>query len=267
MRFAVVSRGDDDSDSLSNEMKSHLKKRGLVEDVSVPEIVITVGGDGTLLHAFHQYKEQLDTMAFVGLHTGHLGFYADWGSREMVFLALEIIKGDMQIVEYPLLDVTIRHTGGGGISQYLALNEVTLRSSVGTTMVADIELRGGMFEHFRGDGLCFSTPSGSTAYNKSLGGAIIHPSLACMQMTEMASINNRVYRTIGSPLVLPAHHDCVVKPLKQGGFHVTADHLHFSHDDVASVATSVSEKKIRFARFRKFPFWARVRESFILDGK
>ena len=66
------------------------------------------------------------------------------------------------------------------------------------------------FERFRGDGLCISTPSGSTAYNKALGGAIIHPSLKAIQLAEMASINNRVFRTIGSPLIFPGHHNLYV---------------------------------------------------------
>ena len=67
------------------------------------------------------------------------------------------------------------------------------------TLVVDVNLRGKHFERFRGDGLCgVSTPSGSTAYNKALGGALIHPSLEAMQITEIASINNRVFRTVGS---------------------------------------------------------------------
>ncbi len=54
--------------------------------------------------------------------------------------------------------------------------------------VVDVNLRGKHFERFRGDGLRVSTPSGSTAYNKALGGALIHPSLEAMQITEIASI-------------------------------------------------------------------------------
>ena len=52
-----------------------------------------------------------------------------------------------------------------------------LVKSPDVTLVMDVELNGDHFERFRGDGLCMSTPSGSTAYNKALGGAIIHPSL------------------------------------------------------------------------------------------
>ncbi len=50
-----------------------------------------------------------------------------------------------------------------------------------------------LFERFRGDGLAISTPTGSTAYNKSVGGAVVHPSINAMQLAEIASLNNRVF--------------------------------------------------------------------------
>src|SRR5699024_3862976 len=93
----------------------------------------------------------------------------------------------------------------------LALNETTV-NTVDGSVVFDVQIRGEHFETFRGDGLCISTPSGSTAYNKALGGAILHPSLEAIQVAEIASINNRVFRTIGSPLILPKHHTILLKP-------------------------------------------------------
>ena len=69
---------------------------------------------------------------------------------------------------------------------------------------------------------------------RHLGGAIIHPSLPAIQLAEMASINNRVFRTIGSPLILPAHHTCMLKPVNGPDFLVTIDHLSLLHKDVKS---------------------------------
>lgn len=94
-----------------------------------------------------------------------------------------------------------------------------------------------------GDGLCLSTPSGSTAYNKALGGAIIHPSIRAIQLAEMASINNRVFRTVGSPLLLPDHHNCVIKPRNDVDFQVTIDHLTLPHKDVKSILCRVANEK------------------------
>ena len=128
----------------------------------------------------------------------------------------------------------------------------------------DVELNGEHFERFRGDGLC-ACPlhPAQPPIIKRLGGAIIHPSLPAMQLTEMASINNRVFRTVGSPLVLPAHHRCVLTPVKGPDFMVTIDHLHLVHKDVKSIEYKVADEKVRFGRFRPFPFWKRVHDSFI----
>ncbi|KAF0995993.1 NAD kinase [Geobacillus sp. TFV-3] len=262
--FAITSKGDDVSNALAQKMKTYLLDFDLRCDEEEPDLVISVGGDGTLLYAFHRYCHRLDKTAFVGVHTGHLGFYADWVPEELEKLVIAIAKTPYQVVEYPLLEVTIRYLNGGSEAKYLALNECTVKCVSGT-LVMDVEIRGDLFERFRGDGLCISTPTGSTAYNKALGGAILHPSLEAIQVTEMASINNRVFRTIGSPLVLPAHHTCLLKPVNHVDFQITIDHLSLLHKEVKSIQCRVADEKVRFARFRPFPFWRRVRDSFIAD--
>ena len=75
----------------------------------------------------------------------------------------------------------------------------------------------------------YINPSGSTAYNKALGGALIHPSLEAMQIAEIASINNRVFRTVGSPLVLPKHHTCLITPVNHDTILTTIDHVSLKH--------------------------------------
>ncbi|WP_017726948.1 NAD kinase [Halalkalibacterium ligniniphilum] len=262
MKFVVTSRGDETSNKLQQRIKRYLLDFGLTFDFEEPDIVITVGGDGTLLHAFHRYNHRLEETAFVGIHTGHLGFYADWVPDEVEKLVTHIAKTPYQIVEYPLLEVVIRHADESKSERHLALNECTVKSLEGS-LVSNVEIKGDVFEVFRGDGLCISTPSGSTAYNKALGGAILHPSLASIQIAEMASINNRVYRTIGSPLVLPQHHTCLLKPQNKVDLQVTIDHFTLTDKQIKSIQCRVAEEKIRFARFRPFPFWKRVKDSFI----
>lgn len=262
MRFAIQSRNDELSNRLMAEAKGYLIDFGLVFDEEEPEIVLSIGGDGTFLHAFHKYQHRLQNTSFVGIHTGHLGFYADWKPEEMEKLVISIARKEFDVIEYPLLEVTINYRDSKESAIYLALNESTVKSPE-VTLVMDVELNGEHFERFRGDGLCVSTPSGSTAYNKALGGAIIHPSLPSMQLTEMASINNRVFRTVGAPLVLPSHHKCVLTPVKGPDFMLTIDHLQLLHKDVKSIEYLVAEEKVRFARFRSFPFWSRVHDSFI----
>ncbi|MEC1178805.1 NAD kinase [Metasolibacillus meyeri] len=259
--FAIQSRRDAQSNELAELATAYLQEFGLTHDEEEPDIVLSIGGDGTLLHAFHRYIHRLDKVAFVGIHTGHLGFYADWKPSELEKLVLSIAKKDFNVVEYPLLQVNV-HRHHSETSHYLALNEATIKSP-DVTLVMDVELNGTQFERFRGDGLCVSTPSGSTAYNKALGGAIIHPTLPAFQLTEMASINNRVFRTVGSSLVFPAHHTCVLKPVNDQRFTITVDHIQLTEADVKSIAFNVATERVRFARFRPFPFWERVHDSFI----
>lgn len=264
MKFAITSKGDAKSNTLMHKMRTYLQDFNLEYDEDQPDIVVSIGGDGTLLYAFHRYKNRLDRTAFVGVHTGHLGFYADWTPDEIEKLVLALAKTPFQVVEYPLLEVIVRYQHGGRESRFLALNESTVKSVEGT-LVIDVEIRGQHFETFRGDGLCVSTPSGSTAYNKALGGAIIHPAIDAIQLAEMASINNRVFRTVGSPLLLPAHHTCMLKPVNNVNFQITIDHLSLLTEDVKSMQFRVADEKIRFARFRPFPFWKRVSDSFIAN--
>ncbi|MCL1695760.1 MULTISPECIES: NAD kinase [unclassified Lysinibacillus] len=263
MKFSIQSRRDAQSNELMELARTYLQDFGLTYDEEAPEIVISIGGDGTLLHAFHRYSHLLDQVAFVGIHTGHLGFYADWKPSELEKLVLSIAKKDFNVVEYPLLEVKVEHHNAES-NTYLALNEATVKSP-DVTLVMDVVLNGNQFERFRGDGLCVSTPSGSTAYNKALGGAIIHPTLAALQITEIASINNRVFRTVGSPLILPAHHHCVLRPVNEQNFNMTVDHLQVTEGDVKSISFNVATERVRFARFRPFPFWERVHESFVAN--
>ncbi|WP_163529827.1 NAD kinase [Halobacillus ihumii] len=264
MKFSILSKGDKKSNEIRTKIKSYLTEFNLEYDEEEPDLAISVGGDGTLLEAFHTYVHRLDRTAFIGVHTGHLGFYADWMPEELEKLIIEIARTPFQVVEYPLLEVTIRPKGGGSEDRYLALNECAIKTSEGS-VVFDIEIKGDHFETFRGDGLCISTPSGSTAYNKALGGAILHPSLEAIQIAEMASINNRVFRTIGSPLILPGHHTCLLKPLNERSFLFTIDHITRTYKDVKSIQCRVAKERVRFARFRPFPFWKRVHDSFVAD--
>ncbi|AHV98867.1 NAD kinase [Paenibacillus sabinae] len=267
MRYYVLDRGDQLSIDLSEQFHKLAKERGLQLDAESPEIVVSIGGDGTMLHAFHTFIDRIPELAFVGVHTGHLGFYADWQADELPAL-VDYMSGNgdhhphkPKIVKYPLLELEIHRKSG--TSSHIALNEATLKGVDGT-VVLQIDINDETFEMFRGDGICISTPSGSTAYNKSLGGAMIHPSIEALQISEIASINNRVFRTMGSPLVLPKHHHCDIFSCREQKLMLTLDHINHPIDDLISMRCQVSEKKISFARYRPFPFWSRVRSAFLV---
>ena len=226
-----------------------------------PDVVITVGGDGTLLGAFHRYRNQLDHIRFVAIHTGHLGFYTDWRDFEVDQL-IESLKHDKgELVSYPLLDVNVKFKSGDVI-RYAALNEATLRK-VNGTLLCEVYINGELFENFRGDGLCVATPTGSTGLSKSLGGAVVHPRAEVMQMTEMASINNRVYRTLSSPMIFAKDNVLTLRPESKEGMVMAIDHLTYDANEIEEIQLQISGERISFAAYRHTPFWDRVEDAFI----
>ena len=260
MNYAVVDRGDKHSKELAQQFHTLAGAHGLMRNERLPEMVISIGGDGTLLQAFHTYADRVGDVAFIGVHTGHLGFFADWKAAELPELVRMMAEDEPRIVRYPLAQIELDTAEGPSVR--LALNEFTVKG-VDNTLVAQIDINDELFEMFRGDGVVVSTPSGSTAYNKSVGGAIIHPSLEALQIAEIASINNRVYRTLGSSVVIPQHHHCDPIPKKEQRLQLTFDHLNVMRSDIRSIRCSVAAIKVSFARYRPFTFWNRVREAFL----
>lgn len=243
-----------------------LKKLLIQADIEInqlaPDILVTVGGDGTLLSGFHRYAHQLDTIRFIGVHTGHLGFYTDWREFELELLVESIKNDDGEYVAYPLLDVSVSYEGDRQNNNFIALNESTIQK-VGGTLVSDVYINDHHFERFRGDGILVSTPTGSTGYNKSVGGAVLHPSLKALQMAEIASINNRVYRTLSAPMIIAENEEINLRLLEKQDVLLTLDHITTTEMAVKNIRMKIAKEEIRFARYRHTHFWDRVSDAFI----
>ncbi len=250
------------SEAVSKELWTKLKEANFILTPKNPDIVISIGGDGMLLSAFHKYEKLIDRVRFVGIHTGHLGFYTDYRDFEVDKL-IENLKLDTGArVSYPILNVKVKMTDGR-IVEARALNEATVKR-LSKTMVADIIINNVPFERFRGDGISVSTPTGSTAYNKSLGGAVLHPTIEALQIAEVASLNNRVYRTLGSSVVVPKKDKIVIEPKHSDRYSIAVDNKTFVYDSIESIEYQIDNSKIHFvATPSHTSFWNRVKDAFI----
>lgn len=264
LRVAIVSNHEPQTEKVVGQLRKLLAASAIKEDPNRPELVISVGGDGTLLSAFHRYNHRLAEVSFLGIHTGHLGFYTDWRDYELPELVQSLKANRHQTVSYPLLDIRIKYHNGKPDGHFLALNESTIKRG-NRTMVTDVYIKDELFERFRGDGLSVSTPTGSTAYNKSVGGAVIHPSIRALQLAEIASLNNRVFRTLGSPVIISDHEWLELRLPEDSGddYLITVDQLDVDREQVKSIFYKIADETIQFASYRHMHFWHRVRDAFI----
>lgn len=267
MRIALVHNQKSASVRLAREFLERIEEAGLEINEKDPELIVSIGGDGTLLSAFHKYQSLLPSVRFVGIHTGHLGFYTDWRDYELDELIRSLKQDKGESVSYPLLDVRVEYQSGEE-ETFIALNEAVLKKMDGT-MVCDIFVKEELFETFRGDGVCVATPTGSTGFSKSLGGAVIHPRTEALQLTEMASINNRVYRTLSSPMVIAKDEWIVIQPHQEEELILSVDHLTFPERKIKRLTYQIAKERVHFARYRHTHFWNRVENSFIgiLNGR
>ena len=107
MKVAIQNNDKPVSVKVAKKLQELLKKDNIELNQVNPDILITIGGDGTLLSGFHRYAHQLDTIRFIGVHTGRLGFYTDWREYELESLVESLKNDDGEFVSYPLLDVTV----------------------------------------------------------------------------------------------------------------------------------------------------------------
>ncbi|EPH97678.1 NAD(+)/NADH kinase [Enterococcus faecalis 13-SD-W-01] len=262
MKVAIVHNNQEKSLAVTKNLETLLAKADIQVDMQHPELVISIGGDGTLLSAFHRFSHRLNEVSFLGVHTGHLGFYTDWRDYELPEMVDSLCSTRGQTVSYPLLDVRVQYRNDKPDKHLLALNESTIKRA-NRTMVADVYIKNELFERFRGDGLAISTPTGSTAYNKSVGGAVIHPSINAFQLAEIASLNNRVFRTLGSPIVIAHNEWLEIKLENTEDYQVTIDHLEVAKEDIHSIYYRIAEERIHFSSYRHMHFWHRVKDAFI----
>lgn len=261
-KIALLASRNPKSEAVSKELWTKLKEANFILTPKNPDIVISIGGDGMLLSAFHKYEKLIDRVRFVGIHTGHLGFYTDYRDFEVDKL-IENLKLDTGArVSYPILNVKVK-LADGRLVEARALNEATIKR-LSKTMVADVIINNVPFERFRGDGISVSTPTGSTAYNKSLGGAVLHPTIEALQIAEVASLNNRVYRTLGSSIVVPKKDKIVIEPKHSDRYSIAVDNKTYVYDNIEKIEYQIDQNKIHFvATPSHTSFWNRVKDAFI----
>lgn len=164
-----------------------------------------IGGDGTLLGVARIAAEA--GVPIIGVNRGSLGFLTTFSAEEAAEHIAALIAGDFQIAERALLDCS---TGPG--QHDLALNDVLIKDESHAKLVhLSVHANGELVTNYTCDGLIFSSPTGSTAYNLSAGGPLIHPSAEVISLTPICphTLSNRsiIFRDDVTLTVAPESND------------------------------------------------------------
>ncbi len=254
-KFAIVAKKNEKSFLIEQQINRELSANGWIMDKNKPQLVICVGGDGTLLYAVHKYLDQLEDLCFVGIHTGTLGFFTDYTEEELTLCLHDILHHEPEIFRSYLLNINT------GKEQLFALNELRIEN-VKRTQVVDIKVDGEFFETCRGSGICLSTQAGSTAYNRSLGGAVIDNGLNIMQLAEITSIQHCKQRSLGNPYILKMDRKVELTSNDFSDALLCYDHLHQTLDGVNQVICTMSNRCVRFARYREYSYLQRLKNLY-----
>ncbi len=154
----------------------------LNEDMLDSEMIITFGGDGTLLHASRAAATH--RIPVLGVNLGNKGFMTDI-ERNEIELVMNVVTGDFKINKRMMLDVSVMR-GGETIVSDFAINDVVI-GGMARTINLSVFGDGSKIFGFSGDGIVVATPTGSTAYSMAAGGPIVEPTAENIIVTPICA--------------------------------------------------------------------------------
>lgn len=181
-----------------------------------PDLLIVLGGDGTLISAAHRLDR--DQLPILGVNLGKLGFLTDFTQAQLEAYGDFLFSGPLPISRRIMLSVRLERDGQH--FETLAVNDaVTLAGHPFRMMQITVHIESDEVARMRGDGLIVSTPTGSTAHNLSAGGPIIEPTSASIILTPICP-----HALTFRPLVLSSEHELMLTPVRiNDGSHLVID--------------------------------------------
>ena len=223
------------------------------------DAIVVFGGDGTLLEAASAVAHGESDVPVLGVNLGRLGFLTEVARSDMTQAFDSLLAGRATTETRVMLRGTVDR-GGRPVASRLALNDIVVtRGALSRMIEVTVEVDGRSVCQVKADGLIVATPTGSTAYNLSAGGPIVHPAVDALVLTPIAphTLTNR-------PLVLPATATILLRPViePRSDIVVTFDGQFgapLEPDDV--VAVSRADRRLRLVRTSERSHFDMLREK------
>lgn len=201
-KVGIICKKDSvDALNMGRELLFWLGERGVAAEVDTiaddMDLLVILGGDGTLLHVAEQASRL--QVPVVGVNLGDLGFLTEVAVNERYEVLEGILAGEMVVEERMMLKARL-YRGGEASGWRYALNDVVIsKGSVDRIAQLSTWADQDYITTYRADGLVFSSPTGSTAYSLSAGGPIVNPALQSILVTPICP-----FMLESRPVLLPA---------------------------------------------------------------
>ncbi len=199
----IITKNDDaPSSAFGDELTDWLKQKGVKVDLNIIhpnlDIIVVLGGDGTLLRIAEQAARH--SIPVIGINLGHLGFLTELTCQEAKEALDKILSGSVTVENRMMLKALLTQEDDEKQTLRYALNDVVINKNAQDRILhLSTKANREFITTYKADGLIFSTPTGSTAYNLSAGGPLVYPGLASILVTPICPF------MLGSrPILLPS---------------------------------------------------------------
>ncbi len=247
--FIFVGDNKDKDGSVRKKIEDTAKENGgcVVNTPNEADFFVVLGGDGTIMRAAH-VACGLDK-AVIGINLGRVGYMAELQSDEIHMLA-QVFKGNYAEEKRMMLSVTVN-----GKTEY-ALNDAVIHAKSTHMSKFLLKCNGSEVSMYRGDGLILATPTGSTAYSMSAGGAVVEPKMECICVTPICPQS-----PLARPLVFGAENVFTVTA-EDDGCMLTVDGREPNMlDKGSSVTVKKSEVGLRMIKLKQEGFYRILRKK------
>lgn len=255
MKFSLEVRHGPENARLFAETLRHsiTSLGGEVVDSSqaVPDLVLAVGGDGTMLAGAQQALTH--DVPILGFNLGTMGFLAEAETDDVDAVVKRLMTADFEIAERMTVRATVNGKSATGV------NDVVVEKIDSQRLIhLGVSVDGQHFLTYRADGLIVATPTGSTAYSFSAGGPLIDPDLSALILTPVAA-----HSLFDRTLVLPPQTSLQVRVGRDRPVKVTVDKTDMGHLGTGEVVEiERGNRAVQFVKFRRRPFTGLLTEKF-----
>jgi len=229
-----------------------LNKIEETEDTEKADLIISFGGDGTLLVAAKEtLKKDITVMA---VNMGTLGYLADISPKDVVEMLEKYRRNECIVDKRTFLKVKYNE------KKYHALNDLVIsKGGIASQMISvEVYADGTFVNKYRADGIIIATPTGSTAYSLSAGGSIVHPNLRALSITPLSpqSLTARPIRRLRRPLLSFKVFS------RDNDTHLNIDgRINFRIKQEDEISAVMSNRKVKIIRSGKSDYYGILREK------